>query len=125
MISLSTVGTLGLWLTSIEMRRREVWLAFVIVFGVAGGGFNALFPTMVGEVFGMRDFAAVNGFMYFMRGVGAVLGSPVGGSILGDGGGVEGWWGVVWFDGALLLGACACVGVVWVLSQKEGWVWKA
>jgi MFS family permease len=108
---------------------KRVWVAFVVLYGVAGGGFNALFPTMVGEVFGMRRYGAVNGFMYFMRGVGAVVGSPVGGSILGGGGdgkgGVQGWRGVVWFDGGLLVGACVCVGVVRVVSQREGWRWKA
>ncbi|KAE9376355.1 MFS general substrate transporter [Stipitochalara longipes BDJ] len=125
MIILSTTGTLGLWLTSVATQSRQIWLAFVVVYGIAGGGFNALFPTMVGEVFGMRNYAAVNGFMYFMRGLGAVIGSPVGGSILGDVGGIESWKGVVWFDGGLLLSACVCVGAVRVVSQKEGWRWKA
>jgi MFS family permease len=125
MIMLSTIGTLCLWLTSIATQSRRIWLAFVVVYGVAGGGFNALFPTMVGEVFGMRNYAAVNGFMYFMRGLGAVIGSPVGGSILGDGGEIGRWMGVVWFDGGLLLGTCVCVAAVRVMSAKEGWKWKA
>jgi MFS family permease len=125
MIMLNTIGTLGLWLTSITTQNRGIWLAFVVVYGIAGGGFNALFPTMVGEVFGMRNYAAVNGFMYFMRGLGAVIGSPVGGSILGDGGEIGKWKGVVWFDGALLFGACVCITIVRVASAKEGWKWKA
>ncbi len=81
---------------------------------------------MVGEVFGMRNYASVNGFMYFMRGLGAVLGSPVGGSILGDGGGLGKWKEVIWFDASLLIAATICVFAVRMASEVEvgSWMWK-
>ncbi|KAF8851485.1 MFS monocarboxylate transporter-like protein [Acephala macrosclerotiorum] len=130
MILLSTIATLGLWLSAVSVANgKGLWLAFVVIYGIAGGGYNALFPTMVGEVFGMRNYASVNGFMYFMRGLGAVVGSPVGGSILGGAGGLGlgKWKGVVWFDAGLLILATMFVAAVRVGSavERSGWVWKA
>lgn len=82
----------------------------------------------------MGSYASVNGFMYFARGVGAVVGSPVGGVILGSGGNVglrggggKSWRSVVCFDAALLIGAAVCVIGVRVLSavDRREWRWKA
>lgn len=62
---------------------QTVWVLFVVFYGVAGGGYNALFPTTVVDVFGLQSYASVNGFVYFVRGLGAMGGGPVGGKILG------------------------------------------
>ncbi|PMD49089.1 MFS general substrate transporter [Hyaloscypha variabilis F] len=61
MIVLSTIGTLGLWMSAVIGGEKRVWIVFVVLYGVAGGGFNALFPTMVGEVFGMRSLRFCDG----------------------------------------------------------------
>lgn len=93
-----TFGTVSLWLPSITAggeSGRRLWVAFVVLYGVAGGGYSALFPTMVGEVFGMRNYASGNGFKYVMRGLGAVVGNPVRGSILGSDVGLGRWKGAV------------------------------
>ncbi|CZR64167.1 uncharacterized protein PAC_14064 [Phialocephala subalpina] len=77
----------------------------------------------------VRNYASVNGFMYFMRGLGAVVGGPAGGNILGVRSGLDQgrWKGVVWFDAALLVAATVCVGTVRVGSavERKSWVWKA
>jgi len=81
---------------------------------------------MVAEVFGMRNYASVNGFMYFVRGLGAVVGSPVGGKILGNTGEeLESWKNVVWFDAALLAGAAICVVRLLHAIDRGRWSWKA
>lgn len=37
----------GLWLGSIgDGGKKGLWLAFVVIYGMAGGGYNALFPTV-------------------------------------------------------------------------------
>lgn len=37
----------GLWLGSIgDGGKKDLWLAFVVIYGMAGGGYNALFPTV-------------------------------------------------------------------------------
>jgi len=128
-VLLSFISVIGFWLSSAISSSQTFWILFVIFYGVAGGGYNALFPTTVAEVFGLQAYASVNGFMYFMRGMGAMVGSPIGGKILGDGAavGMGRWKDVVWFDAALLGGAAICVVGVRYLDavEKRVWKWKA
>ena len=98
-------------------------------------GYNALFPVTISEVFGIQAYASVNGFVYFVRGLGAAFGSPVGGQILGDSRslGVHGkdivmaYQTLIWYDGTLLLAAAFCViGVrCFDAMEKNQWKWKA
>jgi MFS family permease len=128
MITISLISTVGFWFGSLMGGNKGLWLTFIVFYGIAGGGYNALFPTMVAEVFGMQNYASVNGFMYFVRGLGAVVGSPVGGKILGSAGQTFGnWKNVVWFDAALLAGAAVCVAGVRLLHalDRKDWSWKA
>ena len=78
------------------------------------------------EVFGLHLYASVNGVMYFMRGLGTMVSSPVGGKILGQST-LSNYRSVIWFDAALLIGAAFCVvGVRWQDAvEKREWVWKA
>jgi hypothetical protein len=64
--------------------------------------------------------------MYFMRGMGTIFGSPVGGKILGESK-VSNYKNVALFDGALLGGAALCVVAVrcWDAVDKRAWRWKA
>jgi hypothetical protein len=64
--------------------------------------------------------------MYFVRGVGAMFGSPVGGQILGESA-LQNFRRVVWFDAALLIGAAVCVIAVRAFEavDKKAWRWKA
>jgi hypothetical protein len=87
------------------------------------GGFNALLPTILVEVFGPEHYASVNGFLYFIRGCGAFMGTPVGGLLLPAGRsygmlGPTEYTKVIIFDGALLLGSAMSVGLVRVLSVR-------
>ena len=78
------------------------------------------------EVFGLQAYASVNGFIYFVRGLGTMFGSPVGGKILGESK-LGNYRNVVLFDAALLGGAMFCViGVrCWDAVDKRAWKWKA
>jgi MFS family permease len=138
------ISVLGFWLGSIAREgNRVLWVLFVVFYGVAGGGYNALFPTVsshisrsdrnlaeclqtVAEVFGLQAYASVNGFMYFIRGLGTMTGSPVGGVMLGESK-LGNYTNVVWFDAALLAGATFCVvGVRFCDAvEKRAWAWKA
>ena len=100
---------------------RPAWLAFVVLYGVAAGGYNALLPSTVSEVFGLRAYASVNGFLYFFRGVGYTVGSPLAGAVLGTRGRLEDYKGVVVLDLGLLVVALAClVGVRWCDAKDKG-----
>jgi MFS family permease len=127
MVICSAITVVAFWLKSTaEDGNQTLWIMFVVFYGVTGGGYNALFPTTVVEVFGLQAYASVNGFMYFVRGLGAMVGSPVGGRILGQSE-LGNYRNMVWFDAALLAGAAVCVVGVRFLDavDKNVWRWKA
>ena len=81
---------------------KESWLIWRL-------GYNALIPTTVIEVFGTQAYASVNGFIYFVRGLGALWGSPVGGTLIHAAGSPEAYANLIWYDFALLILASICV----------------
>lgn len=92
------------------------------------GGFNALLPTILVEVFGPEQYASVNGFFYFICGCGAMMGTPVGGLLLPHGTQSYGmlspteYTKVIVLDGALLMGSAMSVGLVrvlWCLNKNN------
>ena len=105
----------------------SLWLAFVALYSISAGGYYALFPALIAEVFGIRQYAAVNAFILFVRGLGTMFGSPVGGQLLGSSDqGPAAYASVAYWDGALLMGATACcVGVRWADGKGKGWKWIA
>jgi predicted MFS family arabinose efflux permease len=80
----------------------------------------------VAEVFGLQAYASVNGFIYFVRGLGTMFGSPIGGKILGESRRAN-YRNVVVFDVALLASATLCVVGVrcYDAIDKRDWKWKA
>ncbi|KUJ21796.1 MFS monocarboxylate transporter-like protein [Mollisia scopiformis] len=101
-----------------------VCMCVIVVLGFwLGRGYNSLFPTTIAEVFGLQAYASVNGFIYFVRGLGTMFGSPVGGKILGESR-LGNYRNVVVFDAVLLGGAMLCVIGVRFLDAKEKRVWK-
>lgn len=63
---------------------RARFIAFVVVYGILAGGYNALLPTTITEIYGTQNYARVNGLIYFIRGLGAIFGAPMAGIILGN-----------------------------------------
>ena len=122
----SAIAVSGLWLKSAISGDQTVWVCFIVFYGIFAGGYNALFPTTISEVFGIQAYASVNGFIYFIRGMGSFFGSPAGGAILGPGL-RENYVNVVYFDLALLFGATMCVMGVRYFDAREkgGWRMKA
>ena len=70
------------------------------------------------EVFGAQAYASVNGFIYFIRGLGALWGSPVGGALVADGGHPKAYVTLIWYDFALLMLSSVCVIAVRVLDAS-------
>ncbi|KAJ3783088.1 MFS general substrate transporter [Lentinula aff. detonsa] len=136
---LSAVSVFALWYDAQQAR----FIAFVVMYGVYAGGYNALLPTTITEIYGVENYASINGVLYFIRGLGSIFGAPVAGLILGSHSrssassntGVSMGLGpirkryndVVIFDGMLLLAAAVCVGYVrWLDARDKGtWRWKA
>lgn len=127
---------LALWYNA----NQSQFIAFIVFYGVYAGGYNALLPTTITEVYGVENYSSVNGFIYFIRGLGSMLGAPLAGVILGNfarGSSGSNEMGanilqkryneVVIYDGMLLMGAGMCVAYVrWLDARDKGkWKWKA
>ncbi|CAL5870813.1 uncharacterized protein PFLUO_LOCUS5053 [Penicillium psychrofluorescens] len=54
-----------------------LFIFFVILYGCFGSAYISLFPASLIELFGVQHFTSVNGALYFIRGVGALLGTPL------------------------------------------------
>ena len=104
------------------------------------GGYNALLPTTIAEVYGVQHYTSVNGFIYFIRGLGALFGAPLAGVILGSHQrGLRGmpsmdvralqkkYTQVAVYDGVVLMAAFGCVAYVrWSDAKyRRRWQWKA
>ena len=132
----SAITVVAFWLSSAYADDMKLWIAFVVTYGVfAGGehrrwvlaptmlttisGYNSLFPTTVIEVFGAQAYASVNGFIYFIRGLGAIWGSPVGGALVADGTQPKAYITLIWYDFGLLMLSSVCVIAVRALDASE------
>ncbi|KAM5539964.1 hypothetical protein V8D89_006467 [Ganoderma adspersum] len=138
----SAVSVFALWYDSDRAR----FLAFIVFYGVLAGGYSALFPTTITEIYGIQNYASVNSALYFIRGIGVLCGAPIAGVILGShqsrgsssspsrssqmlglGALKTRYNDVAVFDGVLLLAAGFCVAYVrWLDARdKGGWSWRA
>ena len=114
----SAVMVDSFWLGSALRGNRGLRLLFVVSHGIFAGGYNALFPTTITEVFGMQAYASMNGFIYFVRGLRALFGNPVGGAILGDSasGNLKAYHGALAFRASLCIIGVRCFDAV---EKKE------
>jgi MFS family permease len=123
-----------LWIHASHAR----FLAFVVLYGMASGGYSALLPTTITEIYGREHYSSANAAIYFVRGLGAVLGAPIAGALLGahPGSGqlleppgelMKRFDRVAGYDAGLLLVAAVCVVFVrWCDSRAKGkWKWIA
>ncbi|KAF2230651.1 MFS general substrate transporter [Viridothelium virens] len=84
---ISAAITLGLWLPSTltgvtESHGKGLFVAFAITYGIFAGSYISLFPTALVEIFGVQNFASVNGFLYMVRGFGTLAGTPAAGALI-------------------------------------------
>lgn len=128
---LAASSVFAFWLSSVlttsPSSSFSLWVTFIVFYSVSAGGYYALFPALIAEVFGIRQYAAVNAFILFIRGLGTMFGSPVGGQLLGSRDeGTGAYASIVYWDGALLMSATVCcVGVRWADGKARGWKWVA
>ena len=61
----------------------------------------------------------MNGFIYFIRGLGALWGSPVGGALVGKGTAPKLYITLIWYDFALLMLSSICVIAVRGIDAVE------
>ncbi|KAI1469227.1 MFS general substrate transporter [Daldinia caldariorum] len=127
---LAACSVFAFWLSSIlatTSSSSSLWIAFIVLYSISAGGYYGLFPALIAEVFGIQQYAAVNAFILFVRGLGTMFGSPVGGQLLGSSEeGTGAYASIAYWDGALLMGATVCcAGVRWADGKGKGWKWIA
>jgi MFS family permease len=130
----SAITAITLWIHA----ERSRFLAFIILYGMASGGYSALLPTTIAEIYGKEHYSSANAAIYFVRGLGAVMGAPIAGALLGAHPGqgqlmeppaqlMKSFDKVAGYDAALLMAAGVCVVFVrWFDARAKGkWKWIA
>ncbi|KAK9454380.1 MFS general substrate transporter [Dipodascopsis uninucleata] len=82
----SAISALGFWLPStlggVSTRSQDLFITFVIIYGIFASAYVSLFPTCLFELFGAQNFTSVNGVLYMVRGMASMIGTPVGGVLI-------------------------------------------
>lgn len=85
----SAVSALALWLPSTSaggmLMGRALFTAFTVLYSIFAGAYVSLFPTVLAELFGAQNFTSVNGFLYMLRGLGILVGTPAAGALIRSG----------------------------------------
>ncbi|KAH8705875.1 major facilitator superfamily domain-containing protein [Talaromyces proteolyticus] len=83
---ISAISALALWLPSClsatQSDGRALFVAFTIFYGIFASAYVSLFPTSLVELFGVQNFASVNGLLYMLRGMATLVGTPVAGVLI-------------------------------------------
>ncbi len=77
-------GSFALWLGSPGYPRLVV---FALLLGVGYGGFVALGPPLVAELFGVHGLGGLLGVLYTSAAVGSAVGPPIAGGLIASSGG--------------------------------------
>jgi MFS family permease len=115
---ISALAVLALWLPSslspTQIEGRNLFIAFVVFYGVFASAYVSLFPTSLVELFGVQNFASVNGALYMIRGITTLVGTPLAGLLIRNGqdeASPRGYENMSIMVGVLL--AVATVAVLW------------
>ncbi|KAH8807263.1 major facilitator superfamily domain-containing protein [Xylogone sp. PMI_703] len=83
---ISAGATFGLWCVSnIQITidtHQNVFIMYACIYGISAGAYVSLFPTALAEQFGIEVFPSISGLLYMIRGIGTLLGAPVGGALI-------------------------------------------
>jgi MFS family permease len=76
------IQSLGLVVLLAAHARASIWL-FVLLFGFGIGAISATRASLVADLYGPRDYGAINGAMAFFTTIARAL-APIGGSVIHD-----------------------------------------
>ncbi|KAI7856836.1 major facilitator superfamily domain-containing protein [Circinella umbellata] len=111
---MACVAHLAVWTTATSA--GSMW-AFVILYGIFGGGYIAMITAVITEVVGIDHLESGTGWAFFAWCFGGLFGQPLASAIVESGSDGENYRGAVIFAGCLFFaGACAS----WVLRVIQG-----
>jgi MCP family monocarboxylic acid transporter-like MFS transporter 10 len=96
-------------------------MTFVIVYGTAGSGFTSSFPSIVTDIAGTeyRKPILINGVFMLLRGIGNVVGNPLGSLLLTSANRVStGWNHMIYFVGSALIASAVCGAVRYFMRTQ-------
>ncbi|KAK6464900.1 major facilitator superfamily domain-containing protein [Scheffersomyces coipomensis] len=120
---LSAVTVFGLW----YVESKSAYIGFIVLYGVFSGAIISLLPTCLLELFGAANYQSLSSIMYFCRGVGNFLGSPLAGlMIVNSGVKASDYKLPIIYNGVLLVASTACLAGVWGIAytEKRQKTWK-
>ncbi|KAH8817147.1 MFS transporter, MCP family, solute carrier family 16, member 7 [Xylogone sp. PMI_703] len=86
---ISAVAVLAFWLPSTFYSHEYqgavadvLFIFFTILYGAFASAYISLFPACLIELFGVQHFTSVNGALSLIRGIGALLGTPLTGLLI-------------------------------------------
>ncbi|RAL15180.1 monocarboxylate transporter [Aspergillus homomorphus CBS 101889] len=86
---LSAVAVAAFWIPATvagaTAAGKALFIVFTLLYGSFASSYIALFPASLVELFGKKDFTSVNGALYLVRGIGALLGTPLTGLLIPQG----------------------------------------
>lgn len=116
----SAVSMLVLWPVSTSLAPLTV---FVVINGMGNGGFFAIMPTVVGNVFGSARVSVAMGMIVTGWTGGYLLGAPIAGFILdaygGENAGFKSYRPAIFYAGSMAMGAAGLVAYVRLRIHKS------
>lgn len=122
-LGISALSMLVLWPASTSLAPLAL---FVVVNGVSNGGFFAVMPTVVGNVFGSARVTTAMSLVVTSWMGGYLMGSPIAGYLLdaygGPDSGLQAYRPAMFYAGSLAVGAAILVAMMRLRASKS---WKA
>lgn len=118
----AALAVVCLWLPAAEASSKALWITFLVAYGAFIAAWGQYQSPVLLEVFGSDMYFAANAVVSFCRGVGTIVGSPIGGAILGNASRVESsrqYTRLVVFTAIMLSMNAALTGVAWFLGRKR------
>ncbi|KAL6825303.1 major facilitator superfamily domain-containing protein [Trichoderma camerunense] len=119
---ISAIATISFWLPSTlsddKTTSQGLFITFTILYGIFASAYVALFPASLVELFGVHNFASVNGVLYMVRGMASLVGTPVGGVLIrshSTGSPARSYEGMTVLTSVLLF--AASISVIWVRME--------
>lgn len=86
---LSTIAVFAFWLPSMFKESTiagssadGLFITFTVLYGAFASAYISLFPASLIELFGAQNYTSVNGSLYLIRGIGALIGTPLTGLLI-------------------------------------------
>ncbi|KAF2837450.1 major facilitator superfamily transporter [Patellaria atrata CBS 101060] len=119
-VSLSAISVLTIWPVADTLAPLIV---FMIINGIANGGFFAIMPTVVGNIFGSARVSVVMGMVVTGWTGGYLMGAPIAGYILdaygGEEGGFRAYRPAIFYAGSMSVVAASLVALVRLRINKN------